>query len=168
MIDNNNDYQPIDNSSILIEQFYTNLDIYFNFPILYKQKDINGFSVYFCRIQNSLNGVYKYLIAFVYSDYLPLNTQKRLTDLKWVSFQTRELNEIINIPNHIYNPRRYPPLNIPINKTTVNNASTDYFVDIYPIKCTVLHTAKKTASDYQQTGSLIQAIETYQTILTLN
>jgi len=145
------------------EDLYSLFSQYFKNPKMTKIKDINNYSMYICKIHALLGIEYRYVIVFVNKDELPNGTEKFLLDLYWISLQTRTLTDEHNIPSHAYIPRRIPELDKKIQITTKNNEQYKYKVDDLPIEITLLPKSK--GLDYQPTGTVVTALETYHTIV---
>ena len=148
------------------DMIYKLIDIYFDSPTLYKYKDTNdGHSVYITRVSCLLGNEYRYLIAVVKKDNMSIRHKEKLSNLYWVSFQTRKLNEIemlSGLPEHSYQVKQRGYQN-KIELTNKNNLTSIYKTNI-PIIITLLHNQ----SEYQDNGFLNSALETYQTIITFS
>jgi len=144
---------------------YKAFDSYFNSPVLTKIKNINGNSMYMTKIVCLLGNESRYIICFVIQDDLPVGTMEKLSNMRWLSLQTRSLSDTYNIPSHRYQPKADGPLSVVINRTNISSEASTYKCDSFPISVTLLH--KKGESDYQPTGNVISALETYATIITL-
>ena len=144
---------------------YKAFDDYFSSPVLTKIKDINGNSMYMTKIICLLGNECRYIVSFVTQDDLPVGSKEKLSSMRWLSLQTRSLSDTYNIPSHGYQPKRDGPLSIVINRISVTPEASTYKCDSFPILVTLLH--KKGESDYQPTGNVISALETYSTIITL-
>lgn len=147
------------------ETMYKAFDDYFNHPVMCKIKDVNGHSMYMSKTDCLLSNESRYIICFVIVDDLPVGAKERLSDIRWLSFQTRSLSERHNIQTHSYQPKRDGPLNVIINRTDVTPEASTYNCESFPLIVTLLH--KKGENDYQPRGNIIAALETYSTILTL-
>lgn len=150
-----------------LSNMYTSINTYFNNPVLTKIKDIDSYSMYMCKTYCLLNTACRYIIVFVSQDSHEPDHKERLADMEWVSLQTRTLFQNHNIPSHSYQPRRLESLNTAIiTRTSVTADHSLYECDKYPILVTLLH-SDKGQQQYQPTGNLISALETYNTILSL-
>ena len=142
---------------------------YLNNPVMTKIKDVESFSMYMAKTYCMLNNQCRYIIAFIDSDNLAIHTKQKLLDLRWISLQTRTLNDMHNLSAHSYIPKRGGDLAIEINRVNKNTDSSTYTCTSLPITITLLHTKKNlNGMEYQDKGSIIAAIETYQTIITIN
>jgi hypothetical protein len=138
---------------------------YFDNPLMNKIKEASSqtgeYSVYICKVHALLIVEFKYIICFVLKDDNPIGTAVRLSELRWVSLQTRTLKEEHNIPYHSYIPRQ-TKLN---NKIALQNKFPTKYVytctDL-PIIVTLLPNAK---TEYGNSGSVNIALNTYNTII---
>jgi hypothetical protein len=146
------------------EKMYKSFDDYFNHPTMVKIKDANNHSMYMSKTYCLLSNECRYIIAFVIQDQMPVWTQESLLTLQWVSLQTRTLADNHKLPPHGYQPRREGPLNVTINRTKVTPESSTYTCKDLPLTVTLLHGA----SEYQDRGNIIAALETYSTIICVN
>ena len=149
------------------EKMYKDFDDYFNHPTMVKIKDVEGHSMYMSKTYCLLSNECRYIIVFVPQDNMPIRTKETLVKLRWVSLQTRTLADNHELPPHGYQPRRHPDLNFPIERVKVETDCSTYTCKDLPLTITLLH-GKNGPSDYQQQGNVIAALETFQTILTLN
>ena len=85
--------------------------------------------------------------------------------LRWKSLQTRTLEDHHNIKPHKYKTELKPPLNQKINIISRNEKHSTYSTEKYPLIVTLLHTKKNHRYQYNPTGTIINALETYQTIV---
>ena len=148
------------------ESLYEYFDIYFNHPNMTKIKDVENYSVYMTKTYCLLSNECRYIIVFVNIDSMPTYTQERLINLKWHSLQTRTLPEQHSLPSHNYQPRRLSSLNVVIRREKIDPEASTYVCDNLPITVTLLHTKNGGSNDYQNQGTIISALETYQTIIT--
>lgn len=139
---------------------------YFANPSMTKMKDINDFSMYIARVYAILGIEYRYIIVFVKRDEFPLGSTKLLSNLSWVSLQTRSLPEEHNLSSHSYIPKRLPNLDKKISLIRKDEKQYLYHVDQLPISIVLLPTKKNRDFEYATTGSVTTALESYQTIVT--
>ena len=151
------------------EELYLTFARYFENPIMTKVKDINDFSMYVSKISAQLGIEYRYIIAFVNKDTFSINKREKLSDLSWVSLQTRTLQDDYKLSLHSYIPQRLEQLDTKINLIFRDSNQYKYEVLNLPINVTLLPTKnlkQRESLQYNLNGSLITAIETYQTIIT--
>lgn len=156
--------QVLDDIGIDRRMMFKHFTEYFDNPVMIKIKDVNGYSMYMRKTHCLLSKECRYLIAFVKEDQMPPKSQERLVDLDWVSFQTRTLPDQHDIPSHAYHPRADGPLSAKIERTSKTDDSSTYTCKDLPINVVLLNT-KKGVNDYQNQGSVIAALETYNTII---
>lgn len=150
------------------DALYGYFDDYFNHPTLVKIKNVSDLSVYMTKTYCLLTNECRYIIAFVQQDYDPVGVKKELKGLSWVSLQTRTLSDKHNLPPHDYQPRAIGPLNKKITRVGRTKAASTYKCEGLPLTITLLHTKSDTESEYQEYGNVVSALETYQTVVTLN
>jgi hypothetical protein len=121
--------------------------------------------MYITKIACLLSNEYRYIICFVAIDDLPIETTQPLSNMKWLSLQTRSLKDKYKLSPHGYQPKREGPLNLVINRTDLNSEASTYNCEGFPIIVTLLH--KKDETDYQSRGNIVAALETYSTIITI-
>jgi hypothetical protein len=160
----------IDEFASVNEDIYEMFTNYFNNPIMIKTKNEDRYSVYVCKLYCLLNKDCRYIIVFTKIDQNPINAELPLKILDWVSLQTRTLpyDEYSNIKSHGYIPKEMGPLLAKINRTNITDEASTYECDDYPIIITLLHTRNKTSLTYQNSGTVIAALETWETIITFN
>lgn len=146
------------------ENVYSLFCEYFKNPKMTKIKNVNKYSMYITKIHALLGIEFRYLIIFVKGDEYSLGTEKLLSELHWISFQTRTLTDEHNIPYHTYIPRRIPALDKKITLNSKDNHQYKYAVDYLPIEITLLPKSTK-GMDYQSTGTVVTALETYYTVV---
>ena len=148
-----------------IDSVYSAITIFFNNPTMTKIKDVDNYSMYMSKTYCLLSNECRYLIAFVDKNNFDVGSFENLINLNWVSFQTRTLNDKHELQSHSYNPKRGGILDTTIYRNEKNEKTSVYNCDSLPIKITLLHTPKMTVNDYQDKGTIISALETYQTIV---
>jgi hypothetical protein len=145
------------------ELVYNLLVSYFENPLMTKIKDVAQYSMYLTKIQAMLGIEFRYLIVFVLKNKEAVNSTSRLDNLKWISLQTRTLTDDHNISQHSYIPRRIPELDQRIVLENKSERQYLYKVEKLPILITLLPKTK--SIDYNSTGTVTTALETYQTIV---
>lgn len=154
---------------VLIDNGYNPYEIYPHFvkyfknPIMTKIKDQDKFSMWVSKIYGLLSKEHRYLIVFTDIDTNPVSSTQNLENLHWVNLQTRTLNENMNCKVHSYIPSNDTPLRVTIKRETITNASSIYTCDDLPLSIVLFHTAKKDKNTYQNQGTIVAAIETYET-----
>lgn len=152
------------------ESIYKMFTDYFKNPKMVRVKDTDNFYVYLCKLYCLLNRECRFIIVFVEKNNALQNVEN-LDSLEWVSLQTRTFpdSEYPNIDViHGYQAVADGPLTAVINKSNVTDTSSTYVCDDIPILITLLHTEKNTKESYQNRGTVIHALETFQTIITFD
>jgi hypothetical protein len=136
---------------------------YFGDPIMTKIKNIENYTMYICKIHAILGIEYRYLIIFTPQNNNPIGKTEKLSNLEWISFQTRTLQDDHDLQYHTYIPRRIPDLDKKIQLKDKTDTSYVYSVSELPIQIILLPKTKD--MDYSQSGSVVSALETYQTLI---
>ena len=160
----------IDEFATVNEDIYEMFTNYFNNPIMIKTKNEQEYSIYVCKLYCLLNKDCRYIIVFTKIDTNPIGFELPLKLIEWVSLQTRTLpsDEYNNIKSHGYIPKEMGPLLAKINRVKITDEASTYTCDDYPLIITLLHTRSKTSLTYQNRGTIIAALETWETIVTFN
>lgn len=153
------------------ESIYKIFSDYFNNPTMFKVKDTDKHSMYLSKLYCLLNRECRYIIIFTEKNNVSCGTPEELKNLEWVSFQTRTLPdnyENANIANisHGYHAIAEGPLMAEIERTNIKKEMSTYKCKEFPLIITLLHTQKNTPEAYQNKGTIIHALETFQTIIT--
>lgn len=150
------------------EDVYRHFDEYFNFPIMFKIKNVGGMSMYMSKLYCLLNKECRYIITFVMEDNNSVHTKIPLKNLEWMSLQTRSMSDDHNLPPHSYQPNAKGPLNKKITRNELNAEASMYDCEDLPISVTLLHVEPvENSNEYKKSGTVIIALETFQTIITL-
>lgn len=161
------DYNPMKNN------MYKMFSDYFVDPMMTKMKDENNLSMYVCRLYCLLNRECRYIIVFTEESQNSVGTLTNLSTLEWVSLQTRTLPEDFENfhdikTSHGYHPALQGSLVTLIKRTKATKEASTYECDEFPIIVTLLHTDKNTKEVYQNKGTIIHALETFQTVITFS
>lgn len=138
---------------------------YFNNPELTKIKNVDKYSMYAIKIHAMLGNAIRYLIIFIDRDVNPIGFKKPMGTCDWVSLQTRTLEDIHDVPTHFYKAEKKPPLDQVINVKNRDKDKSVYNAEKFPLEITLLHTRKNHMYQYHPTGSIVSALETFQTII---
>lgn len=144
---------------------------YFKNPTMIKVKDTDKHSMYLCKLYCLLNRECRYIIVFTEKNNVSYGTPDELKNLEWVSFQTRTLPDNYENANstntvHGYEAVAEGPLMAEIKRVNIKKETSTYHCTEFPLIVTLLHTQKNTAEAYQNKGTIIHALETFQTIIT--
>lgn len=161
--------QLIDTGETKQDKFNSLLVQFYNNPVMVKLKTVNNHGMFVAKVHCLLSAQKRYIIAYVDRDMSPNGTHVRLDSLRWDNFQTRTLDEMempANTPYVQYAPKRIQGLDNAISKIDASNNSTTYqAVGEFPLTVTMIH-PKKMSFNYQDKGTIVSALETFQTILT--
>jgi hypothetical protein len=99
-----------------------------------------------------------------------IGSVENLNNLKWISLQTRTLEDKFPIVSsaHGYVPEEKGPLMSKIHRSKIDNQASTYQCEDYPLIITLLHDNKKNSDSYQNSGNVIIALESWNTIVTWN
>jgi len=146
------------------DNIYNAFSEYFENPMMTKIKDVNEFSVYMAKMHCLLSTVHRYVIIFVDNDGFPVGNTESLSKFKWIFLQTRELTDNHNIQPQRYKPRRYKLLMKNIQLINKSPENYTYSVEDYPLKVNLLPKTND-QMEYQPSGNVITALETFSTII---
>jgi hypothetical protein len=159
--------EPIDDFSPERIQVYQQFCSYFENPIMTKVKDDDKFSTYAVKLYCLLSKECRYLIAIMYRTIDVIGTQTRLSDIEWISFQTRTLRESFKCSTHSFIVNSLHEFSTSaIERKEVTKEASSYIALSLPIIVTLLHTKNKTAESYQKSGTVMLALETFETVIT--
>jgi len=154
------------------EVIYSHFVKYFNNPMMTKVKNIQDssgqvFSLYAAKVYNLLANENRYILCVTHGNILSIGTVEELRTIFWVSLQTRRLPEKYNCQTHSYIAKAEGPLDEMIERYDITKESSVYKCEKFPeLVITLLHTEKKNENTYQNRGKIINALETFETILT--
>jgi hypothetical protein len=145
-------------------------NIYDNF-IMTKVGQHDNYGIYKALVDSLLAGPSRFIVAIVPNDITPIGSEKMLSSLKWVNFQTRTTDNLTKEFNGIQvypQPYRITAQNKIDDVVTLIDEKRSHFLyrpDNLPLKIEVL---KLTESDnFAQKGSVSAVLELYQTVLTI-
>ena len=159
----------IDEFASVNDEIYKIFCKYFENPIMTKMKNQeNKFSMYVSKAYCLLSKECRYIIVFTQIDNFPIGFEQPLQNIYWISLQTRTLADQYDIKSHGYTPMEKGPLLAKIHRVNITQQASTYKCDEFPLIITLLHTPKKTSDVYQDKGTIIAALETWETIITFN
>ena len=148
------------------ENTYNVISVYFDNPTMTKIQDSEKYSTYSVKIKNLLSDP-RFIIAMVDKDNFPLGKPFRLNKLKWISLQTRKLEDNPNVLKCSYQRKNNSPFNSKIYLVDRKEEITTYISQELPIKVSLLHKNRNT-HEFPDEGTITTALETYQSVLTFN
>ena len=145
------------------DYIYSMMVKYFNNPSMTKIKNQNQFSMYACKVYGLLSKEHRYIIVFTYLNAEPVGHVVGLRDIRWINLQTRTLTDNLRCTTHSYIPTNDSPLNVGITRTETTPQSSTYLCKSFPkVSVTLLNSSKR---NYQNEGTIVAALETYETII---
>ena len=138
---------------------------YYNNPSLTKIKNVENYSMYICKIHALLGNAFRYLIVFIDQDTEAIGNKKFLKECEWVSLQTRTFEDNHKVSVHKYKVKNIFPFNQKINVKSRSENESTYESEIFSLTITLLHTRKDSMYQYQPVGTIISALETFQTVI---
>jgi hypothetical protein len=158
-------YELVDNGfNLQHDDIYEAFVEYFENPKMYKIKDVGQYSLYASKIQAFLGIEHRYVMVIVIRDDRKSDV---LRNLRWVSIQTRSIEEDHKLPYHTYVPKRSKYMTKTITRIrTPNKNEYKYNVDGSPLIVELLpNLTKKDENQYSNTGILANALETFNTVV---
>ena len=155
-----NDYDPN------LDSMYNAFTSYFNNPVLTKIKNVNEFSVYMAKTYCLLSKECRYIIVFIPNDGMRIGNRESLDNMRWVSIQTRTLEDKHELEPHGYTAEAKGELMAPINRIKTTEEASTYYCNKFPLTVTLLN-VKNAPNSYQDKGTIIAALETWETIICL-
>lgn len=142
---------------------------YLNDPVMTKIKNVEGntYSVYMAKTYCLLSNQCRYIVVIIPADVENIGNKERLSKLRWISVQTRTLEDKHELECHHYIPVAEGPLTCIIYRVKTSDVSSTYNCDDFPLVVTILN-ASNQSNEYQNRGTIIAALETWQTIITLD
>lgn len=159
-------YSLIEQIPPSLESTYRDFSQYLDNPVMYKIKNVQGYSMYMAKTYCLMSNQCRYIVVLVGEDASEKGDSMMLEQMQWICLQTRTLDNQYSLPSHNYRPTKTGPLSAKIFRTHVTSSSTEYDCQDYPVHVSLLHTKTKTADDYQARGTLVAALETYETVVT--
>lgn len=139
---------------------------YFDNPTMTKIKDVNNYSMYATKINSGLGNSHRYLILFINTDNVDTGLTMKMSELKWISLQTRTMEENYRTTPHSYIVGKNILRDVIVIEDRKPECSI-YSCESLNINLTLLHTKKDTMFQYGNRGTIASALETYQTIINL-
>jgi len=156
------DYSP-DNSI-----FYLAISKFYDNPQMALLKKDGGFAMYVCKLKCLLN-VNRYLFAITSdSDTKKIGDIVNIEDIEWQALHIKQVSEVISVPikEHEYTPKRIPYLDHPIEKTKMTDTESFYKCPYHKLlKVKLIHEDDNPKEQYQNKGNLLEALETFMTVL---
>lgn len=137
----------------------------------WNQEPYGVYGIYKARLNSYTMGDNNIIIAIVPGDELPLGTRKLIDSLEWLSFQTRVMTNVkkdlngFSLPMQNYMIKGDSILNDRIKAIKETNTKMIYSTSNLPLKVEIL---KLNEDDtFSEEGSIISALEVFQTVVTI-
>lgn len=160
-------------SEQLMYQLRLDIAEYFKNPVMVKVNEIKGVGIYKCVVDSMLVASQKkYLVALVKNDNFPIFEKRRLNDINWISFQSRQLGKnddaselkslpICELPT---SKTKSMFLKESITKVSQNETQIQYVCDTIPINIILLTQDNKNPT-YQDKSTIERAIMYFNTVI---
>jgi hypothetical protein len=150
------------------DDLYNSFLTYFGDVQLKKIKCDSGYCIYAASNKTGLS-VPRYLFAVVPQRFSGAE-MARLSELRWISLQTRTTNDIHAVPTYTHLLSETQKKTLPHNCKIIDRTKNEslYTTDNLPIKIKLLHESKKNNYlQYPDNCKLYQALETYNCVIEL-
>jgi len=151
------------------DNVYDVLIEYFDNPTFTKIRDNDNLLIYMCKINVRLIGNNRYLVCMVPRDVYFVGDTLKLSELKWIVFQTREMMSNFKFENvQSYTPKRNGVFNEIIHVEKRTSDEVKYISNENSVLSCLdisLLNNKANVFEYPEKGAFNSALETYNTIL---
>lgn len=150
------------------EEIYGAFVDYYGDITLDKLKVEDNWTIYCTKMNSGLNS-YRYIYVVV-SNIMAPGQQATLNQLDWISFQTRETEELykVSTTNFYLDDTKKKVLSDMITVNERTKTETIYYTDDLPIRIRLLHDPKKNNHlQYPDRAFLYQALNTYHCVVEL-
>ncbi len=151
-----------------IDDLYARFVDYYSDPIATKIEERGQHSVYYVKIMSHLGYTSRYLVIIIPRNMDQMHQQRYLSELRWVSFQTRTLPA--DHPLRPQEQRRLEkdPLKYKLQAHSRDEQKTDYYCQGPPVRVALLHDLKqKNTYQYPDNLLLSQALNSYECVVAL-
>lgn len=162
---------PNNNNFNIRSQIYQAIsNIYKNF-LMTKTNQYENFGVYKALCESYVHSDIRYIVAIVPNDNNPVGISIPLSELNWISFQTRMTKNSKEFKSFDMSPRTYTLpnksiLHDKITRVLETKEKTVYSTENLPISIEIIHI--KEDDTFTDKGTVIAALELFQTVLTFN
>jgi hypothetical protein len=162
-------------SLALIQEFKKQLCKLYNDPILQKVEEIGNASIYKAKVESMLvASSMKYVVVISVQDNTPIFQKKKLSQINWVSFQTRQLpknhidKSLYNLPEINSNYYEIPPLlKDKITKIDTYDDRVEYISSNIPIKILLLTENSEKGLAMKNDSTIERALSYFNTIISI-
>jgi len=170
-------YIIIKMGEVLIVNLRQQLADAFRNPFMKKVNEVRGLSIYKARVNNMLIAAQPhYIVAIVPRDNYPIFQTRQLGDLKWISFQTRQVpknekdEDIDSIPSCEMPSQSTKAvlLNDSIVKISQTEEKVEYISKTLPCQVIILPQGQNKAAKFQENSIFYKALMYFNTIVTIS
>lgn len=162
-------------SLALLEEFKRQIAQFYNDPILQKVEELGNASIYKAKVDSMLVASnLKYLVAVSFNDNTPIFEKKKLSQIKWVSFQTRQVpknytdKSLYNLPEIRLQQGSIPDLlKDKITKIDTTDERVEYMSSNLPIKIVLLTESFDKGSSMKSDSNIERALSYFNTIISI-
>ncbi len=162
-------------SLALIQEFKIQLAKMFNDPFLQKVEEVGNASIYKARVESMLvASAMKYVVVISVHDNTPIFSKRKLSQINWVSFQTRQLpknnidKSLYNLPEIRIQYHEIPALlKDKIIKTDIYDDRVEYLSENIPVKIILLTENKDKGQALKNDSTIERALSYFNTIISL-
>jgi hypothetical protein len=162
-------------SLALIQEFKKQLCKLYNDPILEKVEEIGNASIYKAKVESMLvASSMKYVVVISVQDNTPIFQKRKLSQINWVSFQTRQLpknytdKSLYNLPVISSNYSEISPLlKDKITKIDTYDDKVEYLSSNIPVKIILLTENREKGVSMKNDSTIERALSYFNTIISL-
>lgn len=162
-------------SLALIQEFKKQLAKLYNDPILEKVEEVGHASIYKAKVESMLvASAMKYVVVISIHDLTPIFQKRRLSQINWVSFQTRQIpknhidKSLYNLPEINVNYTEVPSLlKDKITKVDTYDDKVEYISSNIPIKIILLTENKDKGLAMKNESTIERALSYFDTIISV-
>jgi hypothetical protein len=160
-------------SLALIQEFKRQLSKMFNDPVLQKVEEVGNASIYKARVDSMLvASAMKYVVVISVHDNTPIFEKKKLSQINWVSFQTRQIQKhhidksLYNLPEMRIQYHEIPSLlKDKITKMETYDDRVEYMSENVPVKIILLTENKDKGQALKNDSTIERALSYFNTII---
>ena len=146
---------------------YNYIVYYFDNPIMEKIKDVDGMSLFGCKIRTLLKKDHKYIFALVRSGKIK-DTRVHLQDIEWDIFQTRTIEDVYSISQHSFVGKSDDISTSPISVFKKDDRQYTYASTKFNNIIVALLFSKNQTRPFSDRGTLGLALDNFNTIISFS
>lgn len=162
-------------SLALLQEFKKQISKLYNDPILEKVEEIGNASIYKAKINSMLvASSMKYIVVISVNDLTPIFQNKKLSQINWASFQTRQIpkhhvdKSLYNLPEININYSEIPSLlKDKITKIDTYEDKVEYISSNIPVKIVLLTENREKGLAMKNESTIERALSYFDTIISI-